>query len=194
MDMEKIEVRRKMLALTNQGDSFEVLGDYSLIEATARQFSKSRGIPVRVEASEAGAIIIKINAKPQSGAYPQIANLKPGESITIAEPAQNHQRIRVAASQFGKKVGVKFCCSSVGDAVLVTRLAADTPKASRWPMDGLANGLRLTFQVTPAEQNKVRLAATYKSKMTGWTIRCRLQDDGSMLVYRTDLPSAAAAE
>jgi len=81
------------------------------------------------------------------------------------------------------------------DGVTMTRAAQWTPggtaRTKRWDLDGLASNASLTFNIPPAEHHKLRLAASHKAKVMGWTIRCRLQDNGAMLVYRVEAQAAS---
>lgn len=195
MSLDTLDLRRKMLNLTNPGDCVTMQGDATAIAAAARRFSTSRRIPVKIEATADGATITRGKSRSGTGSYPQIADLEPGESVLIQAPVAEHQRVRLAASQYGAKCGQQFSCKRIGESIEVTRFGGDKPaRTPRWPMDGLERGERLTFSAAPADHHKIRLAAHRLAVKTGWTIRCRLQDDGTMLVYRTDYqPNASSA-
>lgn len=205
MTHSTIEIRKRILALTNVGDFTDLVGDLSHLEFVAKEFSKARRIPVLIERTELGIRVTKTLPTERSTAkhnYPQIGDLAPGESVLIDAPPEHHQRVRLAASQRGARTGMVFKCTRIGDAIRVTRMdgvdAQDSPTTTRptkWDLDRLSTQSSVSFSVAPPEQHKLRLAATYKAKQTGWTIRCRLQDDGTMLVYRTDegAPKAAHA-
>ena len=96
---------------------------------------------------------------------------------------------------FARSRTIPVVVSMLPDGVKVKRVKDWDPQTSRvrrWELDNLARGERLVFTIAPPDHHKLRLAASTKARVNGWTIRCRLQDDGTMLVYRTD--SACAAE
>lgn len=199
---DPLDLRRKLIRLAEPGDSVEFAGPFDLIDAEVRRFSRGRGIPFDIEQADGGARITRKQKKPKGmHAYPEIAELKPGESVLLDVPPISHQRVRVTASQTALKTGATFRCMREGDAIRVirtdgidSRAAAALPaRPTKYDLDRLATGARLTFDVAPADQFKLRSACSFKAKQTGWAIRCRLQDDGTMLVYRTDAPTPAPA-
>ena len=204
MSFDSLDLRRKLVKLEEPGSTTDVPGTFALISAAAKKYSRGRGIPLQVDPIEGGARITRL-AEKQKGmhAYPEIAALTPGQSVLLDVPPISHQRVRVTASQTAMKNSATYRCTREGDAIRVTRTdgieaiaaAALPTRPTKYDLDRLATGERLTFTVAPADQYKLRSACSFKSKQTGWTIRCRLQDDGTMLVYRTDqgAPSAGAA-
>lgn len=200
MQFNEMEMRRGILRLSATGQSVTVPGDFEIVAAKAKSFGKAKGVPVHVTPGEAGAIVTRIERVGRGvAAYPQIGTLEPGDSVLIDAPPSQHQRVRVTVSQFGARVGRIFSCTKTGDAITVTRIdgaaahaVAQPVRVSRWGLERLATEPELRITLTPADQNKLRLAATTKAKATGWTIRCRLQDDGTMLVYRTDAEAPRA--
>lgn len=197
---DPLELRRQLVRLTDPGHSAEATGPFDLISAEARRFSRGRGIPIDIEPIDGGARITRKAQKPKGmHAYPEIAALQPGASVLLDVPPISHQRVRVTASQTAMKTGAAFRCMREGDAIRVIRtdgLSASTSlptRPTKYDLDRLATGERITFDVPPSEQHKVRSACSFKAKQTGWVIRCRLQDDGTMLVYRTDAPAPPAA-
>lgn len=132
------------------------------------------------------------------------------DELTFDLPRTEHQKLRMAVHRASIKNDWPLKCAIQPDGTLrvirTDKVSAEAeakraaensaqPKASKYDLDRLATGARLTFDVAPADQYKLRSACSFKSKQTGWTIRCRLQDDGTMLVYRVDAgaPSAGAA-
>lgn len=109
--------------------------------------------------------------------------------IADTDPAKSKKK----TIAFARTRNLPVAVDTLSDGIVVTRVAGwpkvlpRPPRANkRWDLDGLAKGERLIFTVSPAEHHKLRLAASQKGKVTGWTIRCRIQDDGTMVVYRTD--------
>lgn len=210
-NQDELATRVAILALTEVGKSQTLVYDGGLPDdaaAYAKQFAKRRRIYVTVVQTNNGITVTRIGApEARKPVYPEIDALAVGGSHLFALPAAMHQRIRQAASFRNKAGDVRLSCTTEAGGIRVTRLpmgaeeqAACGPitapvRASRWGLERLATEPELRITLTPADQNKLRLAATAKSKATGWTIRCRLQDDGAMLVYRTDAgaPQAQAA-
>lgn len=194
-----MQIRRLIIRLTQPGQSDTALGPFDHIKAEAERFAKARKLSVRVTPIEGGAKIERIPDQPKGlHAYPEILELAPGGSVLLQVAPLSHQRVRVRASQVAAKLGWTLRCMREGDAIRVIRTdgveAAPGPamptRATKYDLDRLATpGERLVFQVTPPEQSRLRSACSTKARMTGWAIRCRLQDDGTMLVYRTDGPA-----
>lgn len=200
MSFDKMYVRRKILELTGAGSSTEMDGPHDLIEHEAKSFGRARGIRLLLE-RVGGSVRVTRLADRQKGmhAYPEIAGLAPGQSVLLDVPPASHQRVRVTASQTSMKTGATYRCLREGDAIRVVRtdgadVSADLPvRATKYSLDRLSTGERLVFHVEPRERTRLRSACSTKGLQTGWTIRCRLQDDGSMLVYRTDVPAQQQA-
>ena len=201
MSFDSLELRRKLVKLDLPGATVDALGTFELISAAARKFGRGRGIPLQIDPIEGGARITRL-AEKQKGthAYPEIAQLPPGQSVLLDVPPLSHQRVRVTASQTATRLGRTYRCMREGDAMRVIRtdgIPADAiavpTRATKYDLDRLATGERLTFEIAPADHHKLRAACTFKGKQTGWTIRCRLQDDGTMLVYRTDAGAVSTA-
>ena len=192
MKIDSLELRRRIVRLAVAGDALTFAGDFALIKAEAQQFCRAKRIPVRIEPSEDGAIITRLEADQLgSDRYPAFGKLQPGESELINVSPQEHQRVRVYASHFGRKTGVIFRCTKTDEGILVTRIdgtaAAQQPaRASKYDLDRLATQREIRFDLERAQHHKLRIACSTKARTTGWSIRCRVQDDGSMLVYRVD--------
>lgn len=115
-------------------------------------------------------------------------------------PRCDQDKVRMAAFRASVKHGWTIRCQVQPDgAMLAFRPQATddteaTPQPSeRTPSDRgnlfdlerLADpDARLTFNLPPSQQMRLRNAVHRKAVSTGWRIRCRIQDDGSMLVYR----------
>lgn len=201
MTIDSLDLRRRIVRLSVPGDSVNFVGDFALIKSEAQQFCRAKHIPVRIEPSKDGAIITRVDAdQVGSDRYPAFGKLQPGESELISVSPKEHQRVRVYASHFGRKTGAIFRCTKAGEGILVTRIdgtaAAQQPaRASKYDLDRLATQREIRFDIERAEHHKLRIACSTKARTTGWSIRCRLQDDGSMLVYRVDdAPTTQAAE
>lgn len=199
MTFDRMTVRRHMLRLAQTGDAVHVPGPFDQIEKEAQSFARSRRMQITISQHQDGATIERLADKVRGQhAYTEIESLAPGQSVVLDVPALSHQRVRVAASQFSKKTGATYRCMADGDTIRVIRTdGTDKPievptRATKYDLDRLATEPRITFNVPPTEHHKVRSACSFKSKQTGWTIRCRLQDDGTMLVYRNDAGAPAA--
>lgn len=192
MTVDTLVLRRGIMRLTNTGDSFSIAGVFPEIEAETSQFCRARRIPVRIEPTEGGAVITKVDVEQRgSGRYPTIAKLQPGEATLITVGPQEHQRVRVYVSQLGRKIGAVFRCTKSDNDILVKRVDGteaehQRARTSKYDLGRLATVRELRFDLPRADHHKLRLSVTSKARVTGWTIRCRSQDDGSMLVYRVD--------
>lgn len=208
-------IRRKIMRL-EVGSSTTVLipGLSSAeIQAEATRFTKAKKLHCTFHQTEEGLVIQRIEAPERASSYPEIDALKVGQSHVFDLPLPMHQRVRLAASTRQRQGKGAFTCTREGDQIRVTRLpatederAACDPiqapaRTTKYNMERLSVEREIRFTVPRAEESKLRLAAHRQSLKTGWTIRCRLQDDGAMLVYRTDAgaprqaaPQAIAAE
>lgn len=198
--MSQNQVRKAIVALQiGQSTSLTVAGfTPDQVAKVAHKTAVARSTPITTSIDNGSLVVTRVDNWPVKSGYPEIDKLAVGESHLFALPPRMHQRIRQMASFRNKQANVRLSCLTEADGIRVVRLPLTedektscvpflaAPKASKWPMEGLERGERLVFTVTPPEQHKLRLAATYKARTMGWTIRCRLQDDGSMLVYRTD--------
>lgn len=191
----KMSVRRGILQLAAPGASFTVDGDLAEIAKIAEPFAKSRKVAIEIQPRDGGgAVITRVeDTQKNRHTYPMIAQLEPGASVLLKVDPAYHHRVRLAASQLARKTGALFKCTRTGDDITVTRFDGvdttqiSTPKrVTKYDLDRLSIMRELRFELPRADHHKLRLAASMKAKQRGWTVRCRLQDDGSMLVYRTD--------
>jgi len=202
MNFDEMEVRRRILRLASPGDSATVVGDFETIAASAVAFGKARGIPLTVAPVEGGALLTRVerSAIYGAGAFPEIASLEPGGSVLISVAPAAHQRVRLAASTIGRNAGRVFRCARTGDDITVIRIDGADPaavampaRATKYGLERLAFEPRMVLHVDARERRNLRVAASQKAASMGWCLRCRLQDDGTMLVYRTDAGAAQQA-
>lgn len=131
--------------------------------------------------------------------------------IRFDVPRIEHDKIRLSAVRASVKHGWKISCQAQADGSIIVfrpdKIAAPVSEAAqadqrqparptnRFDLDRLEHTREVRFAIPAIEHQALRLACHRKSARTGWTIRCRLQDDGTMLVYRTDAgaPKATAA-
>jgi len=175
------------------------------IAEAAVAFGRRKHIGVHASHSADGVILQRVAFTKGVSAYPEMDALKIGDSHLYDLPPPAHQRIRLAASIRGRQGRGMFTCTREGDAIRVTRLPATDAerqacgpavvpaRVTKYDLERLAGVRELRFQVPRAEESRLRMAAHRQAVKTGWPIRCRLQDDGSMLVYRTDLLVTAPA-
>lgn len=168
------------------------------ITAEATRFGKARRMALQIEPMDGAIKVTRLAETPRVNLYPELDALEVGASHLFNLPPAMHQRIRLAASSRSRSGMVRLSCSREGDAIRVTRLpmtedeAASCPQLSmterstKYGLERLSTESQLRFEISRLDQAKLRLAAHRMSIKTGWMIRCRLQDDGSMLVYRTD--------
>lgn len=128
------------------------------------------------------------------------------DELSFDLPRADHPNLRVAVSHAAAKNGWPLRCAIQPDGTMrVTRAdkfvepeqeaPQDKPqpraRASKYGLDRLATEPSLRFEVARPDRSKLRMAVSSHAAKTGWSIRCRLQDDGTMLVYRTDAPTPA---
>lgn len=200
MNDQTLTIRRAVMRLTlNFPTAVETPGmPPADAQAEAKRFAKARKIPVDVQTTDTGIIVTRVDAEQRASLYPEIDALKIGHSHFFDLPPPMHQRVRLAASNRSRAGKMRLSCARDGDGIRVTRLPATdaerhacasidaVTRATRWGLEQLAHTPEMRFDITRQEQQRLRMAAHKHGVKTGWTIRCRLQDDGAMLVYRTD--------
>lgn len=202
MNFDRLDIRRRIVRLAHPGQTATVTGPFDQIEKEASSFGKSRKMQIRITQTDGGALIERLPDLPAARhAYPEIAALEPGQNVLLDVPPISHQRVRVTASQTALRLGTTYRCMREGDAIRVIRTDGMDPdanaalpiRATKYNLDRLTTEPKIVFEVERQERARLRSACSAKSAQTGWTIRCRLQDDGTMLVYRTDAGAPKAA-
>lgn len=196
MTVDHMQIRRLIMRLTTTGQSEDIAGPFDQIQVQAERFAKARKLQLRVTPIDGGARIERMPDKVGGlHTYPEILELVPGGSVVLQVPPISHQRVRVRASQVAAKLGWTLRCMREGEAMRVIRTdgveAADTglpTRATKYGFDRLSTQGSITFEVTREERSRLRLAVSNYAARHGWVLRCRLQDDGTMLVHRTDTP------
>ena len=209
MDREQlVKIRSKILGIAvGAKQTISAAGTESgELEAIAKQFCRSRGLTCLFRITAAGLEIERIE-KPQRGSLsPEIDALEVGQSKLFELPPTMHQKIRMACGYRSASGKVRLSCNREGDFMRVTRLPMTEseaeacgpitapPKVTKYDLERLGSVRELVFNIARPDQQKLRLAVHRQQTKTGWTIRCRLQDDGTMLVYRTDSGAPQAAK
>lgn len=168
-------------------------------ERVALEFSKSKKIPIIVSVIKGGIEFTRVAGIEKPSVYPEIDALLVGQYHVFPFPPSMHGRVRAAASARNKTGSVRYACSRDGDQIRVTRLPLtpeenalcgkipEVERLNRWArLSELATKPLVIFEVEPKDHQRLRVAASQKAKTMGWMIRCRLQDNGTMAVYRTD--------
>lgn len=185
-----IEIRRAvMLATTGNPSTYPAPADeHARIRNLAQDFARSKLIKLDVQSQGDALIMNAVGRLTSTAKYSEADDLDIGESITFEVPPREAQNVRSLMSYRGRRDGRLYQCTNVPGGVKVTRLEAQAaaPKASKYGLERLETEKQLRIDVPRADHHKVRLAAHRKACQTGWVIRCRLQDDGTMVVYRTD--------
>lgn len=175
------------------------------IQAEAAKFCRAKRTPCTFEHTPSGLLVKRIQEEAKINLYPDIDALAIGQSKLFELPQVMHQKVRMAAGYRAQSGAARFACTREGEFIRVTRLpmtdseaASCGPiqapaRATKYDLERLSSVRELRFDVTRQDQSKLRLAVHRQIIKTGWTIRCRLQDDGSMLVYRTDASAPAPA-
>ena len=206
-NQEALEVRKTILALAVGKSSTSPTWGYppSDVEAYARKFAKARGVHITTQQTPPGLVITRVSEPQRASAYPELEALAVGDSHLFELPREMHQRIRQVATLRNRTGAVRLSCSAEAAGIRVTRLpltddekAACAPiqapaRPTKYDLGRLATEPRLTFAIPASEQHRLRLACSQKAKAMGWAIRCRLQDDGTMVVYRTDADAPTTA-
>lgn len=207
---EKILPIRRAIVRLNVGDSTELpINNMPISEAAteAKHFAKIKKLSIDVKTTATGLILTRSADPLQISMYPELDALEVGQSHLFQVPAPFHQRIRVAASSRNRSGTVRLACTREGDFIRVTRLpmtaeeqATAGPitapaRQTKYGLERLSSQRHIVFDTPREDRAKLRLAVSNYAARQGWTIRCRLQDDGTMLVYRTDAgaPKATAA-
>lgn len=201
MSVNHLEIRRSIVRLAiGQSVTISTTPEtHAAAERLALSFGKAKKIPLAVQGVKGGLVITRTEPVEAVSLYPEIDRLEVGESHVFPYPPAFHTRVRVAASFRNRKGKVRLACTREGDQIRVTRLpmtaeetATSGPikaqgRQSKYRLEQLDQVRELLFPDCDAyHQQRIRQAASMKAKQRGWTVRCRLQDDGSMLVYRTD--------
>lgn len=201
MNIENVLKIRRAIMVLEPGASVTIAlpgEDPSQVTAEAQRFARGRNMLCAFTMEAAGLLVTRIGSGSGASLYPEIDALKVGASKLYEVPPSLHQRIRLAASNRARAGKVRLACKREGDFIRVTRLPMTddeakacgpiqvTARATKYDLERLSTGERLTFTLEPKDHHKVRLAASRAGKLNGWVVRCRLQDDGTMLVYRTD--------
>ena len=207
MSNDVLHIRRAVMRLPlNMPTAIDVPGmSPEAVQDEVKRFAKARRIPIETKLTATGITAKRIDADLRPSLYPELDALKVGESHLFDLPPPMHQRIRLAASNRTRMGKARLTCAREGDGIRVTRLpmtederqACGTidavTRTSRWGLEQLATTRELRFDIARADQQKLRMAAHKIGVKRSWKIRCRIQDDGSMLVYRTDFEAPAAA-
>jgi hypothetical protein len=200
---------RKRIAAAQIGETVVMpIGDLPLDQARAiaKSFGGRRRYPVIIfdaPDDRPGELCFKrvTEDEAKSFAYPELDLLQIGQSHLFAAPKPMHQRIRMAASVRNRRGDVLLSCTLETGGLRVTRhplteaeIAAhgfiETPKRpSKYGLEQLEHLTELRFtSMQFVETQRLRLAVSTKAKIMGWKLRCRLQNDGTMVVTREAQP------
>lgn len=205
MSTDVIKIRRAIVRLAVGDSTRIVIAGMSPAEVLAevRTYSRQRRTPVDAKLTDDGVDVTRIEAAQRLNIYPEIDALELGQSHHFELPIAMHARIRQAASNRGRTHGVAYMCQRQGQGITVTRIPAtpeerasgveiDVPqRKTKWGLERLETEPRLQFELSAEDQMRLRLSVSRKAAITGWRIRCRKQDDGTMLVYRVDTDDGA---
>lgn len=135
--------------------------------------------------------------------YGEMDGLAVGESHIFKVTIPEHAGVRRMASYRNRDgSGRMFKCTVDPEGLRVTRMPVtdaerlampvmeEPRRATKYGLDRLSTMSEIRFDLPRVDQQRLRLSAHQLAVKMSWTIRCRLQDDGSMLVYRTDAGAA----
>jgi len=213
MRLDEIAVRRILVAM-HEGSKATIQqpGVPNLTVADyAKAFAKARKIGLEINVTNAGVEVtrVKWETRRRGAEFSNMDSLKVGESFLFNLAPTMHQSVRVAASVRSRSGEVRYACNREGNAIRVTRLpltaeemAAYVPnqtpaqansRQTVWGLERLATQTSLTFDISPQDRLRLRCAVSQKGARTGWRLRCRVQDDGTMLVQRLDAATPPAS-
>lgn len=196
---------RKRIAATPIGETVVMpIGDLPLDQARsiAKSFGGRKRFPILIfdaPDDRPGELCFKRVTEEEAklSTYPEMDVLGIGESHLFKLPTPMHQRIRMAASIRNRRGQILLSCTLEAEGLRVTRhplteaeIAAhgfvQTPKrASKYGLEQLEHQSELRFTgMQFVETQRLRLAVSTKARLMGWKLRCRLQNDGTMVVTR----------
>jgi hypothetical protein len=201
MTTTELDVRKKVMS-TPMGAVAELPLKgmaHEQAKLSAIRFSRAKKMPIRV--LDSNPDVLKFQRctadEAKSKAYPEMDMLKIGESHLYEIPYPKFQAVRMAASTVNRRGEVLLSCTQEATGIRVTRhplaaeevaehgLVAKPQRASKYGLEALETVRELTFNpADAAEVLRLRAAVSIKGRLMGWKLRCRLQDDGSMLVVR----------
>lgn len=200
--VDEMQIRRAILRLTI-GSQIQIdtpVGQERAAADCALAFGRAKKISVMVM-QEHGCIVIHRNApEGRPSIRPELDALKVGESHVFPFPPIWHDRVRSAAAARNRSGEVLFTCRREGDQIRVTRLpmtpeefaaAPDAPQpvgdTGKYRLRRLLTpGARVTYNLPREQHFALRNSVSRFAMLHNLRLRCRLQDDGSMLVYRVD--------
>ena len=210
MTTTELDVRRKVMsAPMGEVAELPLIGmEHEQAKLSAIRFSRAKKMPIRVLDSPAGILRFQrcTAEEAKAKAYPEMGMLEIGKSHLYEVAYPKFQAVRMAASAINRRGVVLLSCTQEAGGIRVTRhplaaeevaehgLIAKPLRSSKYGLEALESVRELPFKpADTAEAMRLRAAVSIKGRLMGWKLRCRLQDDGSMLVYRLDLPAPAAA-
>lgn len=207
----ELEIRRTIMRMTvgSTSDVDVPVGQESDAAACAVSFARSKKIEVLVTQEDGSIAITRVEPKEKPNVYPVLDALKVGESHLFPFPPRMHMRVRMAASARNRTGDVLFSCRKEGHQIRVTRMPVTDEEAASVTIppnprgaEGkymlsrfLVPGAKVVYDVPRSDHYAIRNSVSRFAIMNDLRIRCRVQDDGSMLVYRVDgAPTTQAAE
>lgn len=208
---DDMEIRRSIVRMTI-GSFVEIsvpVGQEPAAAACAVAFGRSKKIEIMVTQSHGSIAIVRVEPEEKPNIYRDLDILKVGESHLFPFPPRWHMRVRNAAAARNRTGRVLFSCSKEGHQIRVTRMPLTDEEAalvttplkrhgdtSKYALSRLLTpGASVVFDLPRAEHYALRNSVSRYATVNSLRLRCRLQDDGSMLVYRVDdAPTTQAAE
>lgn len=199
---DQLDLRRRLAKLP-MGHSSTFLyanTDPKDVAKAAKSYGRIKSKPVRCTVTAGGVLIERVATWDNNSMYACIDALVVGQHHDFDVLPEKHAGIRLAASHRNRAGIVRLSCTRMPANVMrVTRLPLTTDekiehaiplgdlRQTKYGLERLATLREIQLTVAPPDHHKLRLAASHKAKVMGWSLRCRLQDDGTMLVYRTDM-------
>jgi hypothetical protein len=198
---DQLDLRQRLakLPVGHSSTFFYSSTDPKDVMKAAKSYGRIKSKPVRCTVTAGGVVIERTAEWDNNSMYACLDALAVGEHHDFAAPPEKRTGIRLAATHRNRAGVVRLTCTIRPDDVMrVTRVPLTTiekaehvvqhgeVRTTKYGLERLAMLREIQLTVAPADHHKVRLAATHKAKVMSWSLRCRLQDDGTMLVYRTD--------
>lgn len=159
-------------------------------------FARKRNNPIRVISNDQRVITFeRLHSTAGQMAprldYAPMDALQVGESYLFDIPPAQFTRVRMSASVRNRSGNVLFSCSAEPGGIRVTRheLGSETKRTSKWGLDRLETEPRITVTLDEPKQRQALSVAVHAfSIRRGWRLTTRSLPDGTVLIFRTDLP------
>lgn len=199
MSQTEMTLRRAVLNIQHgQTKSVEIAEPHGAeLKTYVEKFARSRKVGVSVTIDGSKLIIERVGNLSTTHRYGEMDGLAVGASHLFKVAIPEHAAVRRMASYRNRDgSGRVFRCTVDAGGLRVTRmpsteaerqavpLVEGVTRATKYGLERLETVGEIRFDVSRQEQQRLRMAVHKFAVKMDWRIRCRLQDDGSMLVVR----------